>query len=198
MQVFSDFECPFCKRVEETVSQVAKTYGDKIKIVWRHKPLPMHKNAPLASEASQEIWKQKGNEGFWKYHGILFEKQGTPDALVRTSLEKYAEEMGGIDLGKFKKALDSNTHKAFVDSESKVADDAGISGTPAFVINGYFISGAQPFPKFKKIIDKALKEGGEKPADKKDEKKDEKAADKKPLKPVMAPKPAGKPADDYQ
>ena len=101
-------------------------------------------------------------------------------------------------MGKFKKALDTNSNKAFVDSESKVADDAGISGTPAFVINGYFISGAQPFPKFKKIIDKALKEGGEKPADKKDEKKDEKAADKKPLKPVMAPKPAGKPADDYQ
>ncbi|MFS8071062.1 MAG: DsbA family protein, partial [Byssovorax sp.] len=61
---------------------------------------------------------------------------------------------------KFKKALDANTHKAFVDSESAVADKAGISGTPAFVINGYFISGAQPFAKFKKIIDKALAEAG--------------------------------------
>ena len=61
---------------------------------------------------------------------------------------------------KFKKALDGNTHKAFVDSESAVADKAGISGTPAFVINGYFISGAQPFGKFKEIIDKALAEAG--------------------------------------
>lgn len=190
VNVFSDFECPFCKRVEDTLGQVSKMYGDKIKIVWRHKPLPMHKNAPLASEASQEIFKQKGNEAFWKYHDALFAKQGTPDALVRASLEKYAEEMGGIDMAKFKKALDSNTHKAFVDAESKVADAAGISGTPAFVINGYFISGAQPLPKFKKIIDRALKEAaGGGAADKGVEKAaDKAAADKKP-----APKPAGAP-----
>ncbi len=158
MQIFSDFECPFCKKVEDTVAQVSKTYGDKIKIVWRHKPLPMHKNAPLASEAAQEAFKQKGNAGFWAYHDTLFKNAGTgPDVLTRPSLEKYAEEQG-LDMTKFKKALDTNVHKPFVDSESKVADGAGISGTPAFVINGYFISGAQPFSKFKKLIDLALKE----------------------------------------
>jgi protein-disulfide isomerase len=158
IQIFSDFECPFCKRVEDTLKQVEKAYGDKVKFVWRHKPLPMHKNAPLASEASQEIYKQKGNDGFWKYHERLFAEQGKPDAYARASLDKYAEEMGGIDMAKFKKALDANTHKAFVDSETAVADKAGISGTPAFVINGYFVSGAQPFAKFKKTIDRALKE----------------------------------------
>jgi protein-disulfide isomerase len=159
MQIFSDFECPFCKRVEDTVEQVHKAYGDKIKIVWRHKPLPMHKNAPLASEASQEAYAQKGNAGFWTYHDGLFKAQGTPDALTRVSLEKYAEQQG-LDMTKFKKALDTNVHKAFVDAESAVADKAQISGTPAFVINGYFISGAQPFTKFKKVIDKALKDAG--------------------------------------
>jgi protein-disulfide isomerase len=161
MQIFSDFQCPFCKRVEPTVQQVSDTYGDKIKIVWRHKPLPMHKDAPLAAEASQEIWKQKGNAGFWKFHDTLFEKQGSPDALSRASLENYAEA-AGADMVKFKKSLDTNDHKAFVDSESAVADKAQISGTPAFVINGYFISGAQPFSKFKKIINLAFKEAGEK------------------------------------
>ncbi|WP_437872316.1 DsbA family protein [Sorangium sp. So ce363] len=160
MQVFSDFECPFCKRVEDTVSQISKTYGDKLKIVWRHRPLPMHKNAPLASEAAQEAYTQKGNAGFWAYHEVLFKNQGQPDAFSRASLEKYAEEQG-LDMTKFKKALDANTHKAFVDSENSVADKAGISGTPAFVVNGYFISGAQPFSKFKKLIDKAMKEAGE-------------------------------------
>ncbi|WP_437941311.1 DsbA family protein [Sorangium sp. So ce341] len=160
MQVFSDFECPFCKRVEDTVAQISKTYGDKLKIVWRHRPLPMHKNAPLASEAAQEAYAQKGNAGFWAYHEVLFKNQGQPDAFSRASLEKYAEEQG-LDMTKFKKALDANTHKAFVDSENSVADKAGISGTPAFVVNGYFISGAQPFSKFKKLIDKALKEAGE-------------------------------------
>jgi protein-disulfide isomerase len=175
MEIFSDFQCPFCKRVEDTVKQVEKNYGEKIRIVWRHKPLPMHSDAPLASEAAQEVWKQKGKDAFWKYHDTLFDKQGSPDALKRPALETYAADVG-VDMAKFKAALDSNANKAFVDSESKVADGAGISGTPAFVIgsidkgkiDGYFINGAQPYGKFKKVIDKALKEAdGGKKADKK-------------------------------
>ena len=196
MQIFSDFECPFCKRVEDTVNQVSKAYGDKLKIVWRHKPLPMHKNAPLASEASQEAFAQKGNSGFWAYHGILFKNVGTPDSLLRPALEKYAEEQG-LDMNRFKKALDANTHKPHVDSDSATADKAGISGTPAFVINGYFISGAQPFSKFKKLIDKAFKEAGESPP-KGDAAKVEKAVDgmkpeatKKPAAGGAAPRPKG-------
>ncbi|MDI3287725.1 thioredoxin domain-containing protein [Polyangium sp. 15x6] len=165
MQIFSDFECPFCKRAEDTVAQVEKAYGDKVKIVWRHKPLPFHKNAMPAALAAEEAKKQKGNEGFWKMHTALFKGAGTPDAFARTTLEKYAEEQG-LDLGKFKSALDSEAHKKFIESESAVADKAGISGTPGFHIaaagktEGYFISGAQPFPKFKKMIDLVIKESG--------------------------------------
>jgi protein-disulfide isomerase len=157
IQEFSDFQCPFCSRVEPTIKQVMDTYGDKVKVVWRHKPLPFHKDAPLASEAAQEVFKQKGSEAFWKMHDKLFENQKNPDGLQRPALEKAAEELG-VDMAKFKKALDDHSHKAVIDADSKVGDDAGISGTPAFVINGYFISGAQPFPKFKKVIDRALKE----------------------------------------
>jgi predicted DsbA family dithiol-disulfide isomerase len=82
-------------------------------------------------------------------------------------MEKAAEEMG-LNLEKFKKALDTEEHKKFIDSESAIADKAGISGTPAFLIaaagstSGYFISGAQPFPKFKKMIDMVMKEAGDK------------------------------------
>jgi protein-disulfide isomerase len=154
---FSDFQCPFCGRVEPTVKQIIDTYGDKIKFVWRHKPLPMHPDAPLASEAAVEAFKQKGSDGFWKMHDLLFQNQATPDGLKRDALEKYAQQIG-LDMAKFKAALDSHANKAAVDADSKVADDAGISGTPAFVINGYFVSGAQPFPKFKKLIDRALSE----------------------------------------
>ncbi|MEJ7733645.1 MAG: thioredoxin domain-containing protein [Polyangiaceae bacterium] len=165
MNIFSDYECPFCKKVEDTVAQVSKNYGDKIKIVWRHRPLAMHKNAPLAHQASQEAFKQKGREAFWKFHEKLFKGAGTgPEALSRATLEKYAEEEG-LDLGKFKAALDSSAHKAFIDSEGAVADRAGISGTPAFVITyggkeGYFVSGAQPYSKFDKLIKMALKDAG--------------------------------------
>jgi protein-disulfide isomerase len=157
IQEFSDFQCPFCGRVEPTVKQIFDTYGEKVKFVWRHKPLPMHPDAPLASQAAEEALKQKGNDGFWKMHDLLFQNQSTPDGLKRPALEKYAEQLG-LDGEKFKAALDTGAHKAKVDADSKVGDDAGITGTPAFVINGYFVSGAQPWPKFKKLIDRALNE----------------------------------------
>ena len=157
IQEFSDFQCPFCSRVEPQMAEVMKNYGDKIKVVWRHKPLPMHPDAPLASEAAEEVLKQKGNDGFWKMHAKLFANQGEKDGLKREALEKYAQELG-CDMAKFKAALDNHTHKAKVDADNKAGSDAGINGTPAFVINGYFINGAQPYPKFKKLIDRALAE----------------------------------------
>ncbi len=157
IQLFSDFQCPFCSRVEPTMKEIEKAYGDKVKIVWRHMPLPMHQDAPLASEAAIEAFVQKGNAGFWKFHDALFERQREPDALKRPGLEKLAQEQG-LDMAKFKAALDSRQHKARVDADMKAGNDAGISGTPAIVINQYFVSGAQPFPSFKKLIELALKE----------------------------------------
>jgi len=156
IQVFSEFQCPFCKRVVDTMHQVEQEYGNRIKVVWRHMPLPFHKDAPLASEAAQEAFAQKGNAGFWKFHDKLFAQQ--PD-IQRPALEKIAEEQG-LDLAKFKAALDSNKHKAKVEADTKIGNTAGINGTPGFVINGYFLSGAQPLPAFKKLINRALKESG--------------------------------------
>lgn len=156
IQEFSDFQCPFCSRVEGTLKELEKEYGNKIKLVWRHMPLPFHQDAPLASQAAQEVFAQKGNTGFWQYHDKLFESQRSP-GIKREQLEKFAQEMG-VDMAKFKAALDSGKHKAKLDADTKVAQAAGVNGTPAFVINGYFLSGAQPAPAFKKLIDKALKE----------------------------------------
>jgi protein-disulfide isomerase len=160
IQEFSDYQCPFCKRVEPTMTELEKEFGNKIKIVWRHLPLPFHKDAPLASEASQEAFAQKGNAGFWKYHAALFEAQGQgEDALKRPNLEKIAEAQG-LDMAKFKQALDSRKHQAKVEADTKIGNAAGINGTPAFSINGYFLSGAQPAAAFKKLNNKALKEAG--------------------------------------
>lgn len=154
IQVFSDFQCPFCKRVVETMNSIERAYGNKIKIVWRHMPLPFHKDAPLASEAAQEAFAQKGSAAFWKFHDKLFEAQ--PD-IQRPKLEAIAQELG-LDMDKFKAALDSGKHKAKVEADNKLGNAAGINGTPAFVINGYFLSGAQPEAAFKKLINRALKE----------------------------------------
>ena len=157
IQIFSDFQCPYCKKGEETMADVYKAYGQQVKIIWRNMPLPMHPDAPLAAEASMEAYKQKGNDGFWKFHDKLFAAQGTQDGLKRESLEKYATELG-LDMPKFKAALDNHSHKAEIDADAKAGNDAGISGTPAFIVGGYFINGAQPFAKFRKVIDKSLAE----------------------------------------
>lgn len=157
MQIISDFQCPFCGRAEDTVNEVVKNYGDKIRVVWRDLPLDFHADAPLAAQAAREAFKQKGSDGFWKMHDIIFKNQKTENGLKREALEKYAGEVG-LDMGKFKTALDSQTHKAVVDADKKAAQEAGIQGTPGFVINGYFINGAQPYPKFKKVVDRALAE----------------------------------------
>jgi protein-disulfide isomerase len=157
IQEFSDFQCPFCSRVEETVVEVMKNYGDKVQLQWRNMPLPMHADAPLAAQAAVEVYQQKGADAFWKMHDRMYAAQKEQDGLKRPALEKYAQELG-VDMGKFKTALDNQSHKAEVDADAKVGNDAGISGTPAFVINGYFINGAQPYPKFRKIIDRAIAE----------------------------------------
>jgi protein-disulfide isomerase len=160
IQEFSDFQCPYCKRAEDSVNEVMKNYGDKIKFVWRNLPLPMHQDAPLAAQASMEAFKQKGNDGFWKMHDLLYANQPSQqaqDGLKREKLDTYAQQMG-LDMDKWKAALDSQSHKAEVDADAKVGNDAGINGTPAFIINGYFINGAQPFSKFRKLIEKALAE----------------------------------------
>jgi protein-disulfide isomerase len=154
IQQWSDYQCPFCSRVEPTVNEVQKAYGDKVKIVWRDKPLPMHPNAPGAAEAAREALKHKGMDGFWKMHKKMFENQ---QKLAREDLDGYAKELG-LDMEKFKSAMDSHTHKAAVDADDKAGTDLGISGTPAFLINGYYVSGAQPFPKFKKLIERAMAE----------------------------------------
>jgi protein-disulfide isomerase len=159
IQVFSDFQCPYSARVEPTIDELMKAYGNKIRVVWRNLPLAFHQDAPLAAEAGLEAFEQKGADGFWKFHDKAFAAQGTPDGIKRPGLEKIAQEIG-LDMAKFKRALDSNKHKAKVDADAEVAKQAGITGTPGIMIGKYFLSGAQPLPAFKSLVDRALQEAG--------------------------------------
>jgi protein-disulfide isomerase len=157
---FADFQCPFCKRAEDdAVAEVKKNYGDKVKFVWRDLPLSFHPNAEPAAEAAREALAEKGQTGFWKMHDLLFANQTNLD---RASLDGYAKQIG-LDMTKFAAAIDNHTHKADIDLDSKAASDAKISGTPSFLINGYFLSGAQPYSKFRKLIDRALSESAAAP-----------------------------------
>ncbi len=159
IQIFSDFQCPFCKRVEPTLSELEndKELKGQLRLVWRHLPLPFHGHAQLAAEASEEALAQKGHDAFWKFHDELFAAQAEDGGLKRDNLEKIAEKLG-LDLLRFKKALDERVHEAKVKADASAANDANINGTPGFLINDYYLSGAQPAAAFRKLIRLALKD----------------------------------------
>jgi protein-disulfide isomerase len=150
---FSEFQCPFCSRVLPTMKKIQEEYGNDVRIVFRHNPLPFHDNAMPAAIAAHEVYEQGGDRKFWQYHDILFENQR---ALTRDNLEKWAKQIGGINMGKLKKALDTKAHKSKIEKDQQLARSLGASGTPAFFINGRNLRGAQPFPAFKSVIDEEL------------------------------------------
>lgn len=145
---FSDYECPFCKRGEETLEQVIETYGDKVKVFHRDYPLSFHANAHAAAQAAHCANDQSK---FWEYHTKLFEASD----LTATGLASIAKDLA-LDEGKFSECLSSGKYKAAVDKEMADGNAAGVNGTPAFFINGRSLSGAQPFEAFKEIIDAEL------------------------------------------
>jgi protein-disulfide isomerase len=146
---FSDFQCPFCLRANPVVNQVLTTYGDKIHFVYRNYPLPNHPNARPAAEAAQ-CANEQGK--FWPYHDRLFANAGQ---LSDAELKQSATQVG-LDAPKFNACFDGHKYKAAVDADIQAADELGVSGTPAFFINGRAITGAQPFEAFKSIIDEEL------------------------------------------
>ncbi len=148
---FSDYQCPFCKRAEPTVSQVMDAYKDKVRLVFRNYPLPFHDRARPAAEAAACA---NAQGKFWEYHDKLFKS----DALTDDALKKMAADTG-LDAAKFDDCLKKSEFKAAVDKDIDEGGSVDVNGTPAFFINGRMISGAQPFEKFKEVIDDELTAG---------------------------------------
>jgi protein-disulfide isomerase len=147
---FSDFQCPFCSRAVPTLHQIEQDYKGKIRVAFKNMPLPFHDKAHLAAEAALAA-NEQGK--FWEMHDKLFANQ---QALDRPNLEKYAEELG-LNMAKFKAALDTGKFKDRVDREAKEGNAVGATGTPTFFINGHILVGAQPVDAFKSAIDAELK-----------------------------------------
>ena len=154
IQQVSDYECPYCGKAEDVVRDVMKAYGDRVKLVWRDFPLSFHAHASLAAQAAREAFTQKGTDAFWKMHDKLFTNQKD---LSRETLDGYARELG-LDMNRFRIALDLGTHKALVDAEAKAMSDAGMNGTPAFLVNGAVVPGGANPAKMRKMIERALVE----------------------------------------
>jgi len=146
---YSDFQCPFCSRAVSTVEQVEKAYGDKVRVVFRCFPLAMHNRAKFAANAA-ECANDQGK--FWPYHDKLFANQRN---LKDEDLKKYAADLG-LDTKQFDACYDAKTHESEIEATIAGGSRLGVTGTPAFFINGRFLSGAQPFDSFKNIIDDEL------------------------------------------
>jgi protein-disulfide isomerase len=148
---YSDFQCPFCSRAADTVNEIKKKYGSKVRIAFKHFPLPMHREARPASEASMCINEQSSDK-FWKYHDLVFKNQ---DKLDDASLEKYAKDVGA-NVDKFKECYSSKKFKDLVQADMDAGEKLGVKSTPTFFINGQLVSGALPIESFSEIIDEEL------------------------------------------
>jgi protein-disulfide isomerase len=146
---FSDFECPFCSRGYETVNEVKELYGDDVKIVFKNFPLSFHENAQKAAEASECAFDQ---DMFWEMHDMMFENQ---EAITVDDLKAYAEELG-MDTEVFNECLDTGAKEEAVQADFDAGSEVGVTGTPAFFINGLTLVGAQPLEAFQAIIDAEL------------------------------------------
>jgi protein-disulfide isomerase len=147
---FSDFHCPFCRRVIRTLAQLESRYGDKIKLIFRDFPIEnLHPGATKAHEAARCAHDQGK---FWAYHDKLF------DVPPKSSPELFKDlaKKVGLDISAFETCLASVKHQAAIKSDIAEGNRVGVSGTPAFFINGRMISGAQPLEAFTRIIDDEL------------------------------------------
>ncbi|MCI0391105.1 MAG: thioredoxin domain-containing protein [Acidobacteria bacterium] len=147
---FSDFHCPFCLNVQTTLNQLLARYGKKIKIVYRNLTIDqLHPGARKAAEAAQ-CANDQGK--FWAYHDKLY--AGTSDASLE-KLKALAAEVA-LDVAAFERCMMSGKHQATVEKDLEEGNRLGITGTPAFFINGRVLSGAQPLENFIRIIDEEL------------------------------------------
>lgn len=151
---YSDFQCPYCSRGTQTLKEIKKTYGDKVRIVFKHLPLDFHPQALPAARYFEAIALQDHTKAE-KFHDLVFENQnnlGSGDSFFREAAKKV-----GADLKKVEMALknDSEIMKR-IEADSAEAQKLGISATPGFIINGVPLKGAYPVGAFKEIIDRHL------------------------------------------
>jgi protein-disulfide isomerase len=147
---YSDFQCPYCSRAANALNELKKAYeGKPVRFVFRQFPLSFHKEAHLAAQASLEAHAQGK---FWEYHDLLFANQR---ALGRPQLEEYATKIG-LDLAKFKAALDAGTHKAAVDADMAMGAEVGVRGTPSMMVGGTRVQNPSDVNTVKAAIDAEL------------------------------------------
>ncbi len=150
---FADYECPYCVRAEATLRDLRTGYGDKLRLVFKHEPLPFHPRAEPSAEAALEVRAEKGDAAFWAMHDAMLDDPHdlSDDALVQLAVK------AGARADKVQAAIAKHTHAAEIAVDQGTADDFQANGTPHFFINGRRLVGAQPKARFAEIIDEEIK-----------------------------------------
>jgi protein-disulfide isomerase len=145
---FADFECPYCGRAAPTVASIGQAYPDDVRLIFKHYPLPFHPRAEPAALAAVCAMAQGA---FWPMHDLLFANQ---KALEDSDLEGYASSLA-LDLPSWHTCLQDPASAALIQDDVTSGDNAGVTGTPTFFINGKALEGAQPYDVFAQAVEKA-------------------------------------------
>lgn len=157
--VFSDFQCPYCKRfVDETFKDLRTDYINtgKVALYFRHYPLPFHQNAQKAAESAECANEQ---DNFWQYHDILFDKQTEwSEKAANDALDTFISYAASLNLNteKFSACLKEDRYKKVIEEDIADGQKYGVTGTPTSFINGLTVVGAQPYSSIKSSIDQEL------------------------------------------
>jgi protein-disulfide isomerase len=145
--VFSDFQCPVCRRITDATHQIAEEWPGDVRVEFRNLPLKMHANAENAAIAAMAAHRQGK---FWEMHDMLFANQ---QALDPASLEGYAQSLG-LDVARFKKDVADPALRVRVHEDAALAERLGATATPAFVINGVTSVGWGSWFGFRSVVEK--------------------------------------------
>ncbi len=150
---FSDFQCPFCQRFHPTLQQILADYPNQVRWVYKHFPLDsIHPQARPAAEASECVFEQAGDDGFWQFTDGLLENQ---PRLGKSLYQELASEIG-VNLSQFDNCISSGKYKDKVEADYQEGIKAGIQGTPGSFVNGEEIPGAVPYDYLKDAVERAL------------------------------------------
>jgi len=145
---FADYECPYCQKVAGDLKKLKDDFGDKISLTYKDFPLPMHARAEKAAEAARCANKQNR---FWEFHDEIFHSKG----LDVDQLKAEARTLN-LDPMQFDKCLDSGEQAAAVSKDKKEGERLGITGTPAFFVNGHYLSGALDYATLRKVVEQQM------------------------------------------
>lgn len=153
---YSDFQCPFCSRAEKNMEEVRKKYPNQVKYLFKHFPLNFHPLAMPAAKAYEAIALQS-KEKAMKFQDELFANQRNLGSEKEAFIEAAAKKVGA-DVARMKKDMESDKVTRLVNQDIEEGKAMGVRGTPAFLVNGIFVSGARPASDFNMIIERILKD----------------------------------------